>query len=327
MTSPATGDVVVTVVGEALIDLVPAGPGGLWRAAPGGSPANVAVGLARLGVATRMGVRLAADVFGRVLRDHLTDNGVELAAVAAAEPSSLAVVSVAPDGGAEYDFRVTGTADWQWTDAELAAVLAGPGHRDAAAVHSGSLAATTAPGGAAVLRMLRDARATATVSYDPNCRPLLMGDPQAAAAQVLDLVRVADVVKASEEDLRWLYPGRPAADVAAWWAGQGPLLVAVTLGEHGALAVNAQGTVSRPGRPVAVTDTVGAGDSFTSALLAGLAARGVLGAPRREALRDLPPAAVAAVLDEAIAASALTCTRVGADPPSRAELTALLAES
>jgi fructokinase len=114
------------VAGEALIDLVPRGPDGLYQAVPGGSPANVAVGLARLEVPARMVARIADDPFGRRIRRHLAGNGVDLGAVvSAAEPTSLAIVDVEPGGAVSYDFRVDGTADWQWRDAELDGVLGG----------------------------------------------------------------------------------------------------------------------------------------------------------------------------------------------------------
>jgi fructokinase len=314
------------VIGEALVDLVPAGgsTSGLWRAAPGGSPANVAVGLARLGVPTRMGVRLSGDVFGRALRRHLTDNGVDLsAAIEAPEATSLAVVSVGPDGGAEYDFRVDGTADWQWTDAELAGLLADSGDGPSA-IHTGSLAAMLAPGVDPLRRLIIRARERATVSYDPNCRPLLMGDREPAGDRIADLVGLADVVKASEDDLQWLHPDRPVAEVAAEWTTYGPALVVVTLGSRGALAATGAGVLQVPGRPVSVVDTVGAGDSFMAALLAGLATRDLLGAVRRPALRALGSETIEALLGDAVTASALTCTRAGADPPTSAELAAAI---
>jgi fructokinase len=315
----------VVVIGEALVDLVPAGDE-LWRAAPGGSPANVAVGLARLGVPTRMGARLSADAFGRLLRDHLTGNGVDLsAAICAAEASSLAVVSVGPDGGAEYDFRVQGTADWQWTDGELERLLSDP-EQAPAAVHMGSLAAILPPGAEPLRRLIERARHAATVSYDPNCRPLLMGERDAVLPQVLDFVAGADVVKASEDDLRWLYPDLAVAEVAVRWSRLGPALVVVTLGPSGALATAAAGQLRVPGRAVSVVDTVGAGDSFMAALLAGLSRRNVLGAARRSALRSLGGPEIEELLREAVVASALTCTRAGADPPTAAELSAALSQ-
>ncbi len=311
-------DSVVAVAGEVITDLVPAGADGLFQAAPGGSPANVAVGLARLDVPARMLARLSDDVLGRRLRAHLQANGVDLShSVAAAEASSLAIVALQDDGSAAYDFRVDGTADWQWTDDELATALDG-----VSALHVGSLAVTTPPGGAVLRRLAARAADSATVSFDPNVRQLLMGPAEEVLGVVHELLAVADIVKASDEDVAWLEPGRTAEEVAADWLSHGPALVVVTLGGDGAVAVGAaSGTVRRPGARVDVIDTVGAGDSFMSALLAGLARRDLLGAARRASLQVLPPGEVGALLDEAIAASAITCSRPGADPPRSGELT------
>jgi fructokinase len=310
----------IAVVGEALIDLVPAGRDGLFEAAPGGSPANVAVGLARLGVPVRLAARIAEDLFGRRLRAHLAGNAVDLSfAVAAAEPTSLAIVSVSPQRGPEYDFRVDATADWQWSDEELAGI---PDER-VVALHAGSLAAVLPPGAAAVRRLVERARCSATISYDTNGRPLLMGDQEAVREQVETLVGLADVVKASAEDVAWLLPGRAPAEVASAWLERGPSLVAITLGADGAVAVApGTGAVWRPGRAVEVVDTVGAGDAFVSALLAGLYGRDLLGAHRRDVLRAITQQTLAEVLDEAVLVSALTCSRRGADPPTRDDLLA-----
>jgi fructokinase len=308
----------VAVVGEALIDLVPRDPDGLYQAVPGGSPANVAVGLARLQVPARMVARVADDPFGRRIRRHLAGNGVDLGAVVtAAEPTSLAIVEVEPDGAVSYDFRVDGTADWQWRDAELDGVLGG----GLLALHAGSLALTMPPGADVLLRLLQRARGGVTISYDPNARPLLMGSPERTLERVERLVALADVVKASVEDVAWLLPGRPAEEVAAAWLVLGPALVAITCGADGVVAVAAgTGLLRRPARRVSVVDTVGAGDAFTSALLAGLHRRGLLGAGRRAALAAIGEAPLTEVLDEAVLAAAITCTRRGADPPVLAEL-------
>jgi fructokinase len=309
---------VVVVAGEALVDLVPAGRDGLFEAAPGGSPANVAVGLARLGVPARLAARLADDLMGRRLREHLSSNGVDLSkAPRASEPTSLAIVALGTDGVPEYDFRVEGTADWQWSDQEVEGLLDGP----VVALHSGSLALTMEPGADVLGRLVERAGRTVTVSYDPNLRPLLMGSPDSVRERVEWLVSLSDVVKVSSEDLGWLLPGVALESVAERWLASGPEVVVVTLGPDGVLAV-AEGTgiVRRPGRRVKVVDTVGAGDSFTSALLAGLHRRGLLGLDRREALRAIDTATLGAVLDEAVLASALTCTRPGADPPTAERL-------
>src|SRR3954451_4954898 len=140
---------VVAVAGEALVDMVPAPVAGYFELAPGGSPANVALVLSRLGVPTRLLARIAHDMLGVRIREHLEGNGVGLEHVVdAEEQTSLAMVSVGADGGATYDFRVDGTADWQWTPDELAGALDGP----VVALHSGSLALTTPPGAAATSR-------------------------------------------------------------------------------------------------------------------------------------------------------------------------------
>jgi fructokinase len=296
---------------------VPAGREGLFEAVPGGSPANVAVGLARLGVPARLLARIAADPLGRRIRNHLAGNGVDLSwAVKAGEPTSLAIVAVGPDGSPEYDFRVEGTADWQWRDAELTGVL----DDQVVALHGGSLAFTMPPGADALGRLFERAGDTATVSYDPNCRPLLMGAPQTVRDRIEGLVALADVVKVSAEDLAWLLPGRPPEQVAGEWLAKGPAIVAVTLGPGGVMAAGGAGIVRRPGRRVAIVDTVGAGDSFMSALLAGLHRRGLLGVDRRTQLGAVDTDTLSAVLDEAVLASAITCTRHGADPPTAQHL-------
>jgi fructokinase len=309
---------VVAVAGEALVDFVPAGREGLFEAAPGGSPANVAVGLARLQVPVRLLARIADDLLGHRLRGHLAGNGVDLSfAVRAAEPTSLAIVAVGPDGVVEYDFRVQGTADWQWNDQELTGALDG----QVVALHAGSLALTMPPGADALQRLLARAREAMTVSYDPNCRPLLMGSPDAVRGRIESLVALADVVKASADDLAWLLPGRAPEQVAEAWLARGPAIVVVTLGPAGLLVAARQaGVLRRPGRAVEVVDTVGAGDAAMSALLAGLHRRALLGADRRARLQAVDAATLQELADEAVLAAAITCTRHGADPPTSAEL-------
>jgi fructokinase len=309
---------VVAVAGEALVDFVPAGRPGLFEAAPGGSPANVAVGLARLQIPVRLLARIADDLLGHRIRAHLASNGVDLSyAVRAAEPTSLAIVAVGPDGVVEYDFRVQGTADWQWRDHELAGALDG----EVVALHAGSLALTMTPGADALQRLLAGARDAMTVSYDPNCRPRLMGSPDAVRGRIEALVALADVVKASADDLAWLLPGWAPEQVAEAWLAKGPSLVVITLGPAGLLAATRQaGVLRRPGRAVEVVDTVGAGDACMAALLAGLHRRHLLGADRRAELRTVDAVTLAELADEAILAAAITCTRPGADPPTADDL-------
>jgi fructokinase len=322
MTHGRTG--IVAVAGEALVDLVPAPVQGYFEMAPGGSPANVAVALTRLGVPTRMLARLATDPLGLLLRAHLGGNGVQLDhAVTATEQSSLAIVSVGPDGGAAYDFRVDGTADWQWTPAELTSALDPGQEGPVVAVHSGSLALTTPPGADALRGLMRSARDHATVTYDPNARPLLMGDAVTVLAGVEDMLGISDVVKVSSEDLAWLRPDTTPEQVAEEWLDRGPSLVVVTLGGEGVVARSANGLRRmRPARPVDVVDTVGAGDTFMGALIGGLYRADLLGAQRREDLAAIPADVLDTVLDDALLAAAINCGRRGADPPTAAELDA-----
>jgi fructokinase len=299
------------VVGEALVDLIPDASPGSYLAAPGGSPFNVAIGLARLGHRTTLMARLADNAFGRLLRAHAIAEHIDLShAPKAAEPTTLAVVSLDRDARASYDFYLQGTADWQWTDAELARLP-----QDTAIFHMGSLAAWTAPGDerihAAAARLRRDGQAV--VSYDPNIRPALLGSPEAARALVERSVRVAHLVKASRDDADWLYPGMSLHEVGACWRSLGAQVVVITDGAQGAhLFLPGAAPVHRPGREVRVVDTIGAGDAFTAGLLGGLARRG-MSTPER--LRRCPRAVVAEVVDEAILIAALTCERAGADPP------------
>jgi fructokinase len=309
---------VILVCGEALVDLVATSPRD-YRAVPGGSPANVAVGIARLGVSVELLARLSTDVMGRMLTQHLRDNGVGLShAVHTDAPSTLAVASVDDDAQATYTFYAAGTADWQWSADELPTLS-----NDLRILHTGSLALALPPGAAALEELMRHARATerVLVSYDPNVRRGLEPDPGRLAQRVERQAALAHVVKASADDLAATHPDRPYADVARGWLQRGAALVVITLGADGATAFTAGHEVHCAAPVVDVVDTVGAGDAFTAALLAGLC-RLPETTPPAQAVATLPAATLAALLDDAVAAASYTCTRQGADPPRRGELRA-----
>jgi fructokinase len=309
----------LTVLGEALIDLV-AEESGLYAARPGGSPLNVAVGLARLGLPTELLARLADDAFGRRLRAHAEDNHASTSScIHARQPTTLAVVSLDEQGRAEYDFYIEGTADWQWTDEELAKLPAGT-----TVLHTGSLASWTPPGADRVTAMLTRERAGGTLllSYDPNVRPRLLGSPGRGRTLIERDVALAHVVKSSDEDLAYLYPELSPDEVIDNWLELGPSLVVVTHGPNGSRAGTIDGVrVVRPPIRVEMADTIGAGDAFMAGLLASLYEND-LATP--EAVRAITADEVARTLDDATLIAALTCERHGADPPTAAERTAAL---
>ncbi|MFG3191827.1 carbohydrate kinase family protein [Streptomyces omiyaensis] len=297
------------VIGECVADIVRE-PGAADVVHPGGSPANVAYGLARLGRETTLLTQLADDPSGRLIAAHLAGAGVRVAVGGVPARTPSAVVSLDARGRAAYAFDIA----WTLTAGEPPATPGPVRH-----VHLGSVAAVTAPGAATVLALTGRLRPAATVSYDPNVRPALMGDRAEAVARVERCVALSDLVKASDEDLAWLHPGEPPEEVAARWLALGPAVVLVTRGGDGSLAVTREHTVAAGAPPVAVVDTVGAGDSFMSAVLDALAGRD------RAGLAALGPAELAALLVRAGAAASVTVARSGARPPDRAELEAALA--
>ena len=302
---------VAVVVGEALTDVIVDRSGAETRH-PGGSPANVAYGLARLGRPTALVTELGADADGDAVRAHLASAGVEVRTQGSAARTSTAVARLGADGSADYRFDLTWGLGPVALDAERPLVL-----------HTGSLATTVPPGAASVERLVRAVRPGSTVSYDPNIRPALMGSAADLRERVERLVAGSDVVKASDQDTSFLAPGRAAIDVARDWLRLGPALVVVTLGGAGAVAVSRGGEVQVPAEPVTVADTVGAGDSFTAGLLDGLWHEDLLGGAARGRLRAVPADVVERVVRRATMAAAVTVSRAGANPPTRDELDAV----
>ena len=303
----------VVVCGEALIDLVP-DAAGAPVARPGGSPANVAVALARLGVPAHLLARLSTDHFGQILRAHLAAAGVDLSlAVSTAAATPVAAVELDPSGAAAYTFHLDGRTDDGWSPADLPPQLP-----ERAALHvSGAFALVRPAMRDTVGALLEREAGRRVVCFDPNPRPRLAPDPAALRPTVMAWVGRCDLVKASAEDLAWMYPGTPYATIARQWRERGPAVVVVTRGGDGVYALGPSGSCDLPAVPVRVVDTVGAGDAFTAGLLAALDGSGQL---TPAGLRGLDHDALVAALRFAQRVAAFTCARPGADPPRLAEL-------
>lgn len=297
------------VVGEALVDVV-VPVEGEPSAAVGGSPLNVAVGLARLDVPTVLITRIGDDEHGRWVADHVRDSGAQLSdsSVVPGTTTSTATALLDEDRAARYEFDLV----WDLDHHQLP---------DARGLHVGSLGASLLPGRHAVAGLVRQARdADVFVSYDPNIRAAFVTDPDGAWREVAEIASQAELVKVSDEDLTVLRPGEdPAASAALLLAGGTTELVVVTHGSGGATAYTPTFSVHADAPPTDLVDTVGAGDSFMAAALAILDDWDV---PEDSpgALDAMDEDRVALLLRGAMAAASVTCSRRGANPPTRREL-------
>jgi fructokinase len=289
------------VVGEALVDVVVA-TDGETRRAPGGSPLNVAVGLSRLEVPTTLVTEIGDDALGRLVVDHVLASDVALhpGGVVPGRRTNTATAHLDASGAATYEFDLA----WELEPRPLP--------EEAGALHVGSLGTALRPGRDQVLTMVEEASGKELlISYDPNARPSLTPDAAQAWRDVREVAAAASIVKLSDEDLAFLAPGTTPEELAALLL-QGPTrLVVITFGGGGALAVSSEAQVHVSSRPTAVVDTVGAGDSFMAALLAVVVEHGLdeLTAPRLQQY-----------VEAAHQAASVTVSRLGADPPHRADL-------
>jgi fructokinase len=288
------------VIGEALIDVVERA-GHVHGQHVGGSPLNVAVGLARLGRGVDFLTTIGDDEFGRRIAGYVSEAGAHLVSEGAtAARTATARAELGDDGSTGYTFDL----DWQ---------LSGiPPVRPPIMLHTGSIAAVREPGCLAVAALVDTYRLSATVMFDPNVRSAAI-----AGARIQHFVERSDVVKASDEDLRWMDPDRTPEQLARTWLSVGPSVVVVTAGEHGAFAVCAAGEARVAARPVQVVDTVGAGDAFMVGLIDALWSAELLGADRRGELSRVGLDTLTGALEAASLVSALTVRRAGADLPGR----------
>jgi fructokinase len=289
------------VIGESLIDIVEGAEH------VGGSPLNVAVGLGRLGRDIDFLTHIADDAHGRRIADHVKASGAQLVPGSmSAARTPTATATIGGNGSASYAFDL----EWQ--------LSATPEVAPPLLVHTGSIATVLEPGCLAVAALLDAYRVSATVTLDPNVRPSLIANPDLGRQRIEHLVERSDIVKVSDEDLRWINPDRPPEDTARAWASSGPAVVAVTMGEGGSLAFCAAGEAHVAARQVRVVDTIGAGDAFMVGLLDAFWEMDLLGADRRAALARIQLDELTAALKAAGLVSALTVGRAGADLPDRA---------
>lgn len=284
----------VWVAGEALIDLVPSGVERV--AVVGGGAANTAKALARLGVKTAFVGGISSDEYGKQIAHELAE--VDLSFSLASElPTALAIVSLDESGSASYEFKLAETATFDfkgdWLPAGSPEVL-----------HVGTLATIVEPGASALFQWASGVGAP--IVFDPNIRPSVLGDRVRYREIVESWASISRVVKLSDEDLGWLGYGS-AAELLA----MGPELVVLTRGGEGMAGYSKAGLVSVPGVKVTVADTVGAGDTVGAVIVEGLVKYG------EERLKD---DALFEVLTRAAKAAAITCSRVGANPPRAAEI-------
>jgi fructokinase len=308
----------VLVIGEALVDVV-YGINGEIKNIPGGSPANTAVALARLGTKTYMKARTSSDQFGTEIRNYLTNQNVNLDySLVVDSPSSVIDAVIQKDGSAKYEANLNGAADYGWTFAELNQEI----DRDIQIIQLGSLTSYVEPGATNVEKWFAQLRQSDKylLTFDPNIRHPLDGQNEKDVRnRAKRLASLSHVVKASDEDLNWIFSNDNPKDSAINIIKSGASLVFVTLGKKGAFVVNKElEIIEVPAKEIEVIDTIGAGDTFAAALITQLLANSWINENELEKLKTTD---LTAILTNCALAATITCSRQGANPPHRLEVT------
>jgi fructokinase len=305
----------IAVCGEALVDLVMRD--GTLEPIPGGGPFNTAVALGKLGASVAFLGAISGDRFGDLLVRRLDEAGVDLRYVLRRTvPTPLALVHNGDDGDHDFTFYLAQTAYSDLTTADLPELTP-----EVRALAFGTLALATDPPAGTLEILMRRESGRRLIVLDPNVRPAVFGAPEEYRRRFESWLSVADLVKLSDDDAEWLYPGRPLEAVVDTLLAGGVSFVAVTMGADGVLARNRVATAHVEALPVDVVDTVGAGDAFAGGLLHWLASRDRLD---RDSVASLAGAELDAALAFAVAVSSLQCTRAGATCPTLAEVEAFL---
>ena len=327
----------ILVIGEALIDLIENRyQAGAFNAIVGGANANVSIALARRGTPQQFLARLSNDRFGKIIRERLETNGVGLDyAIEARELTTLAVVSIDSQGVPSYAFYVNGTADWGWVPEELPSDSELE-NLDTKAIQFGCLTMAMAPGNAVIENWAKGHfdQKSVTISHDINMRPALGFEREVERQRVERVNEISHIIKASDEDIEWLY-GLDSADsdtlaridqIAEQWVSGTDRIVFVTRGGSG-VSVYRKGGVrfDIASRKINVVDTVGAGDTFCANLLGQLFDVDALGADPFDRLANLSDETIAEFVRIAGVAASITCERAGCEPPTLDDLNLILA--
>jgi len=297
----------IWVCGEVLIDLIP-GSDGVRIPHVGGGPANTAKALARLGHDVQFIDGISTDEYGVAARKELLDDEVKLdLALTSDKPTCLAIITLDANGGASYEFKIDGTAtfdfDLKW--------LPDPSRYKPQVLHIGTLVTVIQPGADVLYDWAMQVSEFAPIVFDPNIRPSVMGDHDLYEAAVEKWAALSSVIKVSDDDMAWLYPGQKYEDVAQRWLNDGAAVVVVTRGSNGIIGFTADGAVEVDGAKITVADTVGAGDTVGAIIVEAMIEKGILA---------LTGDVLKATLHRAAVAAGITCSRKGAQPPYKHEL-------
>jgi fructokinase len=296
----------VWVVGEVLIDLIP--DESKHVAVVGGGPANTAKALAKLGVKTYFIDGVSNDEYGQMAKAELLSANVLLDhAHYSNKPTCTAKVTLSSSGSATYEFEIEDTATFDFSDQWLP----NPQSIKPSLLHIGTLATVIESGASVLFEWVQSVATVAPIVFDPNIRPAVLGDRVEYARKVEKWVAISSAVKVSDEDLKWLYPGKVIDEIVNKWLEVGVQLVVVTLGDKGITVYRMNEQISVGAVKVVVADTVGAGDTVGAILVEAIIKNG---------LDKLTGEVLKSMLNRAAKAAAITVSRTGANPPSKEEI-------
>ena len=294
------------VIGEVLIDLIP--DGSERKPIVGGGPANTAKALAKIGIDTQFIDGISTDDYGQMAKDELIASGVKIDYVKYSEkPTCLAIISLSDAGSASYEFVIKNTATFDFTPDWLP----NPQTERPSLLHIGTLATVIEPGASVLFDWAQSVAKVAPIVFDPNIRPAVISDRKQYLAQVERWVSISSAVKVSDEDIKWLHPSLEIDQVVNNWLAKGPSLIVVTYGDKGLAGYRTGEKVSIDAVKVAVSDTVGAGDTVGAILVEAIV---------KDGLSSLSGVRLEKMLKRAAKAAAVTVSRSGANPPTLKEI-------